>query len=194
VSKIIFKEDTHEYFIDGEKLPSVTSILEAVGITDFSQVPDGLLLPAIEFGQAIHKATELDDLGNLDEDTLDDKLRPYLNAWRSFKKEYNVRVKYVERKVYSKKYRYCGRIDKVAYVGDWLSVIDIKSSSQLHKATAIQTAGYKQAYNEEATKQIIRRYAVLLKEDGTYKVEEYKDPSDINVFLSALTLYNYIRR
>ena len=197
----------------------------------------------------------------------------------------------IETVVYSKKYRVAGRLDRVGYLQDDLSVVDIKSGSSIAFTTCLQTAAYQNLFNEHAGScefdeqthvykdkdgvvpsvttvindnsfvdktcipqqfiiaagnfgkavhlaceyddkhvldyskldnkispyvrawmrfkidchyedykpnklkdKIKRRFAVLLKPDGTYKLEEYKNKADWQVFLACLTLYNFRRR
>jgi len=194
-NKLIFDEETHLYTLSGERLPSVTQVLEELKLSDFSSVSDTRMEAALDFGKAVHLATQYDDKKTLDENTLDEKIRPYINAWRSFKKDYRVRIKKIEQRVMSKKYRYAGTFDRVAIVMDYLSVVEIKTSVVIPKSACLQLVAYKDAYNSENPgRTLSRRYAVLLKDDGTYKVEDYRDPSDINVFLAALAIYIYKRR
>lgn len=59
-------------------------------LCDFSRVPLHVLKAAARFGTAVHRACELDDLGELDEATLDARLAGHLHAWRSFCREHRV--------------------------------------------------------------------------------------------------------
>lgn len=38
--RLTFKEDTHDYFVDGTAYPGVTDILRSVGISNFDDIPD----------------------------------------------------------------------------------------------------------------------------------------------------------
>lgn len=190
---LTFNEENHEYLLNGSKLPSVTTVLQDTGIVDLSGIPYLRLEAAREFGLAVHSACKLYDLDDLDEKTLDHNLRPYLDAWIMFKLETGIRLTKIEQPIHSNKYRFAGTPDRV---GDYrgMTIVEIKSTAVLAPATAIQTAGYMLAENETAYPQIKKRIAVLLQPDGRYKIESYKLGTDTNVFLSALSVYNWRQR
>lgn len=109
---ITFNAETHTYYVDGLKIPGVTSILKGAGLIDFSMVPTDILERAFKFGTAVHLATELDDRDNLDIVSLDAPLLPYILAWRKFKQDMGCKILSIEERVYSAKYRYCGTLDR----------------------------------------------------------------------------------
>lgn len=152
---LTFSEDDHCYKYNGRKVISVTQVLSEVGISDFSQVPFDRLEKARLFGQAVHKACELYDKGTLDERNLDTNLWPYLDAWVSFKKDYQLEFIEIEKAIVSTLCLVAGMPDRIA-------------------------KGDKQ-----------RRLGVLLTGEGSYKITEYKDRNDFNVFLSALSIINW---
>ena len=65
---MVFDEVAHAYFLDGKQLPSVTQLLKFVVSFDF--VPPDVLEAKRQLGVAVHKACEL-----LDEDDLDENRR-----------------------------------------------------------------------------------------------------------------------
>ncbi|TBR16981.1 hypothetical protein EPO66_03635 [bacterium] len=155
---LTFDKDSHSYKLNGVVIPSVTQILQKVGISDFSMVPADRLESARKFGSAVHLACELFDKGTLDECALDSNLWPYLDAWVSFKKEYALEFISIEKPITSVIYRVAGTPDRIA-----------KSDKR-------------------------RRLAVLLNEEGTYKVTEYKDKNDWQIFIAALSVTNWKER
>ena len=96
-----FSEEQHAYTLNSVVVPSVTKILQIVGISDFSKVPADILERARLFGTAVHKACELFDKGTLDERTLDTNLWPYLDAWFAFKKDYQLEFIEIEKPIAS---------------------------------------------------------------------------------------------
>jgi hypothetical protein len=78
----------HRYSVRGAAVPGVTEILAP--LNDFRKIPHHVLEAAARFGTAVHKACELDDLGVLDEATLDSALAGPLHAWRSFCRDHRV--------------------------------------------------------------------------------------------------------
>ncbi len=194
---IQFDSKLHEYSKDGLKVPGVTKVLQAAGLIDFSKVPQDILTRALKFGTAVHKATELHDKGRLDPVSVDPAIEPYLNAWFKFLDDTGFIIDHacIEEKVYSEKYRYAGKYDRVGILYDKRAVIDISTSVDFSDAKALQTAAYKEAYDEGKSikEKIKQREIVLLKGDGTYALapEEFFQKSDFSVFLAALTLYNW---
>jgi len=109
---LTFDEEHHLFTVNGKVIPSVTTILKRAGMTpDWSNIPD------IEWyaqrGTYIHRATELWENGTLDEDTVDDEIRPYLEAYKRFRADYTVPVKGQEVRLWHPHYRYAGIIDMV---------------------------------------------------------------------------------
>ena len=64
--RFTFDPIEHIYRFDGQRVPSVTQILEP--LIDYSGVPNGVLQYAADRGTAVHLATEFYDDGDLDED------------------------------------------------------------------------------------------------------------------------------
>lgn len=193
MSNLVYKPEIHEYFIDGVKLPGVTSILKSAGLTDMSGIKSGILIRAQKFGTALHKATELWDKGVLDMSSLSAPLIPYLEAWKKFHKDYQIEWGSVELPVSSVKYRFAGTLDRVGTIGGKNTIIDLKTSSVMYPAGAIQTAGYQIAYEEMTGEKIRQRWGVQLTPENTipYKIENYTESSDKAVFLSALMVHNF---
>lgn len=106
---VIFNEADHSYDYNGRKLPSVTEILAAEGFINKSFYDER----SRQRGEYVHLATELDDLGQLDESTVDGTIRPYLEAWRAFKCDIGLRVVSVELSLANATYGYAGTIDRV---------------------------------------------------------------------------------
>lgn len=185
-NKLVFDEVKHEYFLNGSKLPSVTKILQGAGIIDLSGIPLDKLEVARQRGIDVHSACELYDLNNLQEGYNN----PYLEAWIEFRRDTGFMPLEIEKPVYSVKYRFAGTPDRVGMFNK-LTIVDIKTTDVLSSSTALQTSAYELAYNELNENKVKERIAVLLKPDGTYKIEPYKDRNNINVFLAALSVYNW---
>jgi hypothetical protein len=190
MSELIFCEEKHEYFHDGQKMLNVTSVLEAVGITDFSKVNKDDLEASQRFGKNFHIASNLDDWGELDEKSLSIPLRPYLAAWQKFKRDYNVKIIANEMMVHSHIYQFCGTLDRVLEINGLLVLIDLKSGN-MYPSTALQTAAYVKAYEEMTGKKISYRRGIQLKENGNYKPVPYKQKTDWMYFLSALKVCQF---
>ncbi len=188
--------ENHSYTKDGIPVPGVTKVIREAGLVDFSMIPADIMERAQKYGTATHLACELYDRGTLDDKLLDPLLRGSLNAWIKFRKDTGFVPLGIEEKVYSAKYGYAGTLDRRGMLHDIHSLIDLKSGADFGKATGPQTAAYENAVNEKLPfkQRIKKRYSVLLKENGLYKIEPYEGKSDFSVFLAALTLRNWRMR
>lgn len=180
-----FIEDTHTYLLEGKELPSVTRCTGL--LCDYGSVPADVLRAACEFGTNVHKATELWDQGDLDEDALDPALEPWLEGWKKFLSESGFHVRNIESRVHSKKYGYAGTLDRDGILNGKMVILDIKTPTVVNPSTGPQTAAYQQAVEEMTGEKIKGRYAVQLKANG-YKLISYTDKNDFNTFLSCLNV------
>lgn len=189
---ISFDAKNHEYKHQGKRVPSVTQILADCKLIDLSMVPERFLHAACEFGGVVHSATEYFDKGELDYNSISDEVNAYIDAWDLFIKQFSVQIIEIEMRVHSKKYGFAGTLDRVAIVNGKISILDIKSGSP-QKAYACQTAAYALAYREMTGEKKLDRYCVFL-DEKKYRLKKHEDKLDENMFLTALSLYNYKRR
>ena len=171
-------------------LPRVTEVLRGVGLIDMSHVPVDILDRALKFGTALHKACELNDLGTLDFKTLSNPLIPYLASWQNFVRDYKITFKpeEIERQLISKR-GFKGTPDRFTMVNRKFTIIDLKSSTAMTSATALQLAAYQILAEENIDQKVKQRLGVQLTETGVYKITNYTKMSDMTVFLSCLNLY-----
>lgn len=191
-----FDTDLHEYRFGGINVPGVTSVLAP--LIDYSKVDPVLLERARLLGQAVHKTTELYDQDELDVDSLDPQLVPYLDAWIRFRKEVDFQPLGIEQRVYHPTYRYAGTLDRTGLVRGNMAVLDIKKMLVLGPVIGVQLAAYQNALNVVRPSvevpypvRIADRYALGLQADGAYRLQQYKDPADWSTFLSLLNLKNW---
>ena len=74
------------------------------------------------------------------------------------------------------------------------ALIDKKTTYDILPSVGPQVAAYAEAWNETNQPKVRRRFAVQLIPDGTYKLHECGDATDFAVFLSALTLSNWLKQ
>lgn len=184
---IDFRESDHSYRIDGIPVPSVTQVMQSANLVDYSKIPKDKLEAAQKFGTAVHKATELYDRGILNFKTLHPNIVPYLEGWISFRRDFDVNIIGIEKRVGSALYMFAGMLDRKLGIDGKRWIYDIKTAHEDHPATAIQTAGYELADGES----IMNRGSILLKPDATYHVTQYKNKKDRAVFLSCLSIHNW---
>jgi len=197
MDRLIFKDDTHEYFLDGVKIPGFSEIAKAMGVYDFSSVPETILENARVFGDAAHYAARLWDLKDLDEATIDEPLKPCLEAYKYFLTTYHVKIipEYVENPICSYLYRYGVTPDRICVINDELSVLELKFVSKIMPAVCLQTAAQKRAAEEFYKIKIKRRYALQITRKGEFKPPvECKDKGDDNAWFCFLGAYNWLRR
>src|SRR5262245_51508384 len=108
--------DRHIYTLDGKRVPSVTTVLNLVTADELARIPPKTLEAARVFGTNVHAAVDLFNRGQLDEDTLDAPLVPYLDGWKKFLAESGAVVIASELAVYHPILRYAGTEDVVL---DW---------------------------------------------------------------------------
>lgn len=185
MAKLEFSDSEHVYRLDGRVIPSVTGILrdeqfiDATWFTEYSR----------DRGTKVHQAIEFYDAGDLDEETLDPVLWPYVTAWQRFKQEANVTIEASEVRLASEVYGFAGTIDKLATIGSTKAIVDLKTSATVEAWWAIQLAFYHILLNEPVRK----RYAVQLNNDGSYRLHEFRDRRDRGVALAALTINQWKR-
>lgn len=181
-TQLTFEAETHTYWYEGRKIPSVTQILKGVGIIDDSWFTE----ESRTRGSYVHEATHLDDIGTLDEDSLDAAIRPYVEQWRRFKSECKVTISSIEEMVYDPIYGYAGRFDRTLFFGDCTTEVlpDIKTGSKA-KWHCLQTAAYQDTIGRYA-----QRGTIVLT-PTRYYWESHDDPKDIEVFRSMCVVHNW---
>lgn len=108
---LVFDEATHTGTVAGESLLSVTTILRRAELTpDFYKWLDPWYLTR---GTYVHLASELYDKGLLDEDTVDEAIRPYLEAYKVFRRDFQAQVTGIEVRLYHPTLKYFGIIDRI---------------------------------------------------------------------------------
>jgi hypothetical protein len=128
------------------------------------------------------------DRDDLDMDTLDPVLAPYVRAWIAFRNDAGFMPASVEKIIHNRTYGYAGTLDvvgKIPGASNWL--IDRKTGTA-QSWSALQTAAYAECFNEPH-----RRGVVELDGEGKYRLIEHKDRNDIKVFLAALAVVNWNR-
>lgn len=185
---LTFDEPSHTYRFDGTILPSVTQVLQSW--SPLSKIDRSMFAAAGQLGTEVHLATALDDQGELDPDSLSDEVRPYLEAWRKFKREHKFESVWIERPLYCAKYGFAGTPDRIGgdrRALDFPRLIDIKTGG--HDPThPVQTAGYVVAAEMRPG---TARACVYLSADGTYEYDQHRGSRDWSIFLCALTYWKW---
>jgi len=184
--EIQFDAATHTYRVDGRPARGVTSVLKASGLmSDFLlRNPDTY---AMNRGTQAHKATELHDAGELDEDSLDPVLRPYLDGWKAWCAATGWKPFAREERVGNATLGIAGTLDGRGFIDRIKGpvIVDIKtgSASAWHGP---QLGGYSLCMTTPH-----RLLAVYLSDDGRFSQKEYNARESEAVFTACLTLLNF---
>ena len=188
-------EASHQYFVDGEPKLSVTQILKMCGMVD----SDFYTEYGRWRGSETHKATHYYDEHDLDQRTIDDKIRPFVKGWIKFREDTKFQPTLIEEPLFSDRFHFCGRPDRRGFfknngekAEDSNNVIDIKTypGGAPPWWTRFQLAAYGHLLDPH---RLFRRFAVVLTGQGEhgYNVVEYSRDtyvSDVDRFLACVAV------
>ena len=182
-AQLQFDPATHVYTRGGIVLPSVTQVLSGVGIIDTNWFTEA----AAWRGSVVHRCCQLDDEGDLDEESIPEEVKGYLDAWRLCRSELEIAsFAYIEDPMSLGDY--AGTADRIIPPR---RVLDLKTGAIL-PWVGIQLAAYGElAFGSRATAE---RIAVRLKPDGKYQICYFplaERRRDLALFHSALAIYNW---
>lgn len=191
--EIIFDEATHTYLVDGEEVPSVTTILKPLTDRSYGKVNPSVLEYARNRGTAVHEALENFDLGGGLEAS--PEIEGYIRAYLDWMEVYRPTWTDVEQIVYEDELGYIGTLDRAGRLnGTEFSIVDIKTSNPTKEAlvaVCMQTAAYAIAYPGRTE---ISRYALFLKADGTWRFQnctEYESKYGFSGYDAWLKMLDY---
>lgn len=187
-----FDPPSHTYRLGEAVLPSVTQLIDGA-LVSYAMVPPDVLEAARQMGLAVHRATELYDLADLDEASLDPQLRPYLEAYVRFRRETGFEPTAIEEQLYHPGLLYAGTPDRCGRMGGDLVVLDLKKMQVLNNWIGVQTSAYQELIGAHGRRPK-RRFGLSLRKDGTYKLHEFTSRDDWPCFMSLLTLFNWKAR
>ncbi len=169
--EIQFNEELHEYRVDGVVMPSVTKILAASGLADFSAIPDRIRNFVLMRGKAAHRAGHYLLEGDLDEASVDPLIAGYVDALKSFlfHSGFNPLPGMIERRVHNGAHHYCGTYDavgKLPALNGQLAIVDWKTG--MMSGVEYQLAAYLLCIPN-----VYHRASVKLNKDGTFSVKPY---------------------
>ena len=179
---MIFRESDHTYWEGTIRYPSVTEILQAEGLVDTTWFDEWSRTK----GTYVHRAIELYNKGELLEKDLDERLAPYLDAWRRFKENSDIDIIDSELVVYSEIWQYAGTLDIFCRINRENSIIDLKSGA-VNAVTALQLAGYAMTFDNYYC---IKLYGLSLK-GGRPSIVAFTDPADFTIFQAIVGIYHY---
>lgn len=204
---LTFDDADHAYYLDGRRVPGVTTLLDRAGIIP-AESKQWWTPEARERGSDVHTAIHFLNEGDLDRASLRPAIIPYLDAYESFVSDLRVNVLAAELRLGHRVYRYAGTLDLLCWI--WIggrfrfAIIDFKSSANFHGWHAVQVAGgYAALVKANCTslgldaKSLPDYYAIVhLTADGKYRLIEIDVLTQnvaINTFQAALVCYNFNR-
>lgn len=188
VTRPAFDEENHVYTVGGNRVPSVSRILRPLTTAVYGNIDQETLRKAAEFGTAVHACTELLDLNELDESSVEPEWRPYVDAYLKWKDTAHPDVLHIEDRLACSKY--AGTLDRIVRINGELWVIDLKTTSSIHPHVGVQLAAYA-ALAEKFYGGTYRRAALQLREDGSFKVFEFASIKDETCFNALLGIYHW---
>lgn len=210
---LTFVEEGHRYELNGKRLISLTQILDASGLVDYSMVQPDVLAAKAQFGTKVHEYTKWHDQGELDPEDMDQlkkhpKYGPRITGWLQFLEDFHFTPDLnwceVPCAVKLNGMLYAMTIDRFGIMGTKEeivagkgvpAVVEIKTCCDHQPSHQIQTAGQAVVFRGDGSVPL-KRYGVYLldkpKADGRYyRAEAHEDRLDEKVFVASLMLVQY---
>jgi hypothetical protein len=181
---VIHLDENHVYWVDGRQKPGVSSVLDYHGLIPQYAKDDNAALR----GTLVHKACHLMAQGKLDFASIDMRIMGKVLAYARFLEETGFIPEELEAMHHQEDLDYCGTVDAFGYhrkLGPF--IYDIKTGSPL-KYHKLQVAAYGGFYQKLAERQsyFFKRATLFLRDDETYSLKFHDDPTDWNMWVSAL--------
>jgi len=193
----------HVYYNESKVvIPSVTQVLSAVGIVDYSHVQEDVLEHKRDLGDAAHFACHIIARGDtLDWDTVHEEAVPRVVAFERWMEDSGFVLDVVNGKpqtevsgigtAYKMQFGYTFDLrGKVA--GKFPFIIDLKCCLDEEISWPVQLSAYAETQPKPDSGPW-GRAVVQLKPDGSYKVYTYDNPRDRDVWAWALALETWKR-
>jgi hypothetical protein len=173
-----FDAAAHAFWLEGKRIFSSTQILAMANLCDYSFLSADEREYSMARGTSVHWMTQLEDEGALDYRRVPKAMRGYRKAWNLWKERSGFTPLAIEKKFVSR-YGFAGIIDRVGIfkMPRWSGtqvVVDIKTGAVANHV-AYQLVSYTMGAAEDDPNKAsrIRRIALRLSDDGTYKVREF---------------------
>lgn len=191
---LTFDEGPHVYKWNGIVVPGVTTVLNPA--YEWLQTVNPYVLERkAMIGRETHIACKYLADDELDWDSLDQAVRPYVESYAEWLAMAGVKLLLTEFQVYNPLHSYAGTEDVCFDLGGDVWDVDLKTTSAISEAVGLQVAAYSDARQRMPRcgfKGRVRRGALQLLPTGkAAKLTEFKDASDLNHFLSFLNLHRW---
>lgn len=175
-----FDPIAHRYTLPGRdrELISVTQALTEAGFIDRQWYTDEAAIR----GAAVHAAVErFHQTGAV---ATDDAAAPFFDAYLAFQMEAGLHIESSEQRVCDPLLGYAGTLDlrgRFRHFAHGVDLVDIKTG-MVPSWVGYQTAAYARVLKPA----FVRRWALQLKADGSYRLQPLTTRTDEQVFLAAL--------
>lgn len=165
-----FDQESHTYRVGGLVKPSVTQVLDGMGlVSPFCKSPD-----AASLGTELHSLFEDKDKGVLISDGLEGPYLKCLEMYESYLLDFGPVFTDIEERLYDEVLDVCGTVDRAG--ADF--IMDIKTGSTIPESGRLQTAAYAMM-RFPLTYETVHRYCLHINPKlKNYKIKTYEDPSD----------------
>lgn len=181
-TQIEFIPEPHGIKVNGIDVPTITQILAAEGFIDKTWYDEA----SRDRGSHVHLACHLDNIGQLDEDSVDDIVAGYLESWRKFKRTCRYWPQLSEQPLGSDRYWFGGVLDSAGRLNNTSVIVEIKTG-EIEPWVALQTAAQELLLGKPH-----KRFGLRLYDTGAIaKLVPFTNSTDRDVFLAALGIYNW---
>jgi hypothetical protein len=164
--------------------PSTTGIIRHFGLVGFEPDTEAAALRGKQVHRACHLLGAHESLGDGWEGR-HPECHPYLDAYRRFQREHRLELIESEREYRSEVYRFISHPDQIVML-DEAGPVDLElKSGGMPKWCQLQTAGQVLAMGKSAMK----RFALQLKPDGSYRLFQHDDFRDLDRFRAMIETY-----
>jgi len=189
-----FDEKRHLYSLNGQMLPSVTTVMRPLNEALYRGIDEEIMKVAADRGTAIHNAVENYALYGIKD--IEASHLGYFNAFIRWWEDCLPGVITTESRLYHKYLRYAGTADLPCIIEGKRVLVDYKTSALVNKMlTGVQLEAYAKAYESHGYK-FDEKAIVHLKRDGSYQMIRYKsnDLESWEVFSSLMVVWNHIQK
>ncbi|CAB4187430.1 hypothetical protein UFOVP1601_29 [uncultured Caudovirales phage] len=177
-----FDAEGHRYYLDGDEIPSLSSLLKQDGLVDTTFMTD----EGRDRGTAVHSLCTTLDLG-AELPPLAKAYRGYLAAYEALLELFRPEWECIEEAEVSRRWRFGCRPDRVGLVYGLPTIAELKTGGK-EPWHAIQLALQAIAVSERTLLPPDRyqRIVIYLKDTGRYSVEIPKSPRDYDAARALL--------
>jgi hypothetical protein len=209
---LTFEPEGHKYTLDGKSLMSLTQILDAAGLVDYSGIDAAVLANKATFGTKVHEYTCWYDQGELElvdvEKIKASKYGARFTGWLQFLEDFHftpdlnwcevpcaVKVNSMTYAMTIDRFGVFGTDEEVANGKGSFGVVEIKTCADREPSHQIQTAGQAIPFRGDGSVPVKRMAVYLLEKPngsgGNYFCQPHEDRMDEKIFLASLMLTQF---